>query len=134
MSTWSAGGIARGSRGPPSTLCRRRHPPVRPPGLVGDPDGARFGKAASARRILRVLGALLAAMIASAALLGTTGAYWAASAGGQPPPTPPTSSQPVPPEQPPEQPSDQQGLPVSGTLRNVDGTLLAGVQVRVFDA
>src|SRR6185437_13992298 len=78
------------------------------------------------------------AMIASAALLGTTGAYWAASAGGQPPPTPPTSSQPVPPEQPPEQPSDQppeqQGLPVSGTLRNADGTLLAGVQVRVFDA
>src|SRR4051794_19132533 len=87
----------RGSRGPPSTLCRRRHPPVRPPGLVGDPESVRSGKPASARRSLWVLRALLAAMIATAALLG---AAVPALAGQQLPPIQPTSSQPPSPEQP----------------------------------
>ena len=100
---------------------------MRPPGLVGDPHRVRFGKSGSARRSLVVLRALLAAVIASAALLG---AAVPALAGQQPPPTPPTPSQPPPAERPPE----QQGLPVSGTLRNADGTLLSGVQVRVFGA
>jgi neutral amino acid transport system permease protein len=104
---------------------------VRPPGLVGDPHRVRSGKSGSARRSLMVLHALLAAVIVSAALLG---AAIPALASQQPPPAPPTPSQPVPPEQKPEQPPEQQGLPVSGTLRNADGTLLAGVQVRVFDA
>ena len=104
---------------------------MRPPGLVGDPDGVRSGKSASARRSLWVLRALLAAMIMSAALLGVA---VPALAGQQPPPIPPTPTQPTPAEQPADQPSEQQGLPVSGTLRNADGTLLAGVQVRVFDA
>ncbi|MDQ4102528.1 MAG: branched-chain amino acid ABC transporter permease, partial [Actinomycetota bacterium] len=36
-------------------------------------------------------------------------------------------------QQPPPGPPEQQGLPVSGTLRNVDGTLLAGVVVQVID-
>ena len=100
---------------------------MRPPGPVGDPDGVRSGKPTSARRSLWVLRALLAAMIMSAALLGVA---VPALAGQQPPPTPPTPTQPTP----SEQPSEQQGLPVSGTLRNADGALLAGVQVRVFDA
>lgn len=104
---------------------------MRPPGLVGDPDGVRSGKPASARRSLWALRALLAAMIMSAALLGVA---VPALAGQQPPPTPPTPTQPTPAEQPADQPSEQQGLPVSGTLRNADGALLAGVQVRVFDA
>src|SRR5205085_1317468 len=127
MSTWSAGGVAPDPGGRRRPLCRRRHPPVRPPGLVGDPHRVRFGKSGSARRSLVVLRALLAAVIASAALLG---AAVPALAGQQPPPTPPTPSQPPPAERPPE----QQGLPVSGTLRNADGTLLSGVQVRVFGA
>ncbi|HEX6402219.1 MAG TPA: branched-chain amino acid ABC transporter permease [Pseudonocardiaceae bacterium] len=100
---------------------------MRPPGLVGDPHRVRFGKSGSARRSLVVLRALLAAVIASAALLG---AAVPALAGQQPPPTPPTPSQPPP----TEQPTEQQGLPVSGTLRNADGTLLSAVQVRVFGA
>jgi branched-chain amino acid transport system permease protein len=74
-----------------------------------------------------LLVALIALVIASAALLGAAAP---ALAGQQPPPTPPTPSQPPPPGQPPE----QQGLPVTGTLRNADGTLLSGVQVQVFDA
>ncbi|MDQ3761028.1 MAG: branched-chain amino acid ABC transporter permease [Actinomycetota bacterium] len=37
-------------------------------------------------------------------------------------------------QQPPPTPPEQQGLPVSGTLRNVDGTLLAGVRVQAFDS
>lgn len=99
---------------------------MRPPGLVGKPGGARPGNPGSAWHlgVLRpLLAGLVAMVIASAALLGLAGP---ARAGQQPPPTPPTPSQPTPPE--------QQGLPVSGTLRNADGTLLAGVQVGVFDA
>jgi len=94
---------------------------VRPPGPVGVPNGARRA----------LLLALIVFVTASAALLG---AATPALAGQQPPPTPPTPSQPPPLQQPPEQPSGQQGLPVSGTLRNADGTMLAGVQVQVFDA
>jgi branched-chain amino acid transport system permease protein len=90
---------------------------VRPPGPVGVPNGARRA----------LLLALIVFVTASAALLGAAAP---ALAGQQPPPPPPTPSQPPPPQQPPE----QQGLPVSGTLRNADGTLLAGVQVQVFDA
>ena len=98
---------------------------MRPPGPVGVPNGARRA----------ALLALIVFVTASAALLGAAAP---ALAGQQPPPTPPTPSQPPPPQQPPqqppEQPPEQQGLPVSGTLRNADGTLLAGVPVQVFDA
>lgn len=68
-----------------------------------------------------LLGAVIVALIAIAALLGLA---VPALATQQPPHG--TSSQPAPPEQP--------GLPVSGTLRNVDGTLLAGVRVQALDA
>ncbi|HKS50629.1 MAG TPA: branched-chain amino acid ABC transporter permease [Pseudonocardiaceae bacterium] len=94
---------------------------MRPPGPVGVPNGARRA----------LLLALIVFVTASAALLGAAAP---ALAGQQPPPPPPTPSQPPPPQQPSEQPPEQQGLPVSGTLRNADGTLLAGVPVQVFDA
>jgi neutral amino acid transport system permease protein len=68
-----------------------------------------------------LLGAVIVALIAIAALLGLA---VPALASQQPPHS--TASQPAPPEQP--------GLPVSGTLRNVDGTLLAGVRVQALDA
>jgi neutral amino acid transport system permease protein len=68
-----------------------------------------------------LLGAVIVALIAIAALFGLA---VPAVATQQPPHG--TSSQPAPPEQP--------GLPVSGTLRNVDGTLLAGVRVQALDA
>ena len=67
-----------------------------------------------------LLVALIAAVIAGAALLGLAAP---ALAGQQPSPTPPTPA-----------PSAEQGLPVSGTLRNVDGTLLTGVRVQVLDS
>ncbi|MBA2472444.1 MAG: branched-chain amino acid ABC transporter permease [Pseudonocardiales bacterium] len=68
-----------------------------------------------------LLGALVGALIASAALLGL-----AAPAQACPQPSRSTPSQPAPPDQP--------GLPVSGTLRNVDGMLLAGVRVQALAA
>jgi neutral amino acid transport system permease protein len=68
-----------------------------------------------------LLGALLAALIASAALLGLAAPAQACSQ-----PSRSTPSQPAPPDQP--------GLPVSGTLRNVDGMLLAGVRVQALAA
>lgn len=68
-----------------------------------------------------LLGALIGVLIVSAALLGL-----AAPALAAPRPSRSAPSQPAPPEQP--------GLPVSGTLRNVDGTLLAGVRVQALDA
>jgi branched-chain amino acid transport system permease protein len=63
-----------------------------------------------------------------ALLAGTVALVLAAPAlaAAQPPPTPPTPTQPSPPE--------QQGLRVSGTLRNVDGRFLAGVKVAASDA
>ncbi|MGH3752039.1 MAG: branched-chain amino acid ABC transporter permease [Pseudonocardiaceae bacterium] len=67
--------------------------------------------------------ALIAPLIAAAALLCLCTPALAAQ---QPSPTPWTLSQPAVPEQP--------GLPVSGTLRNVDGTLLSGVGVLVLDS
>jgi neutral amino acid transport system permease protein len=100
---------------------------VRSPGLVQPPRGTRSGGPGSTRRAPGLLRALLVALIAlpiaSAALLGLAAPALAAQ---QLPPLSTTSSQPAPPE--------QQGLPVSGTLRNVDGTLLAGVRVQVLDA
>jgi branched-chain amino acid transport system permease protein len=68
-----------------------------------------------------LLGALIGILIASGALLGLAAPALAVQ---QPSPTAP--SQPAPPDQP--------GLPVSGTLRNVDGTLLAGVRVQALAA
>ncbi|MDQ4020484.1 MAG: branched-chain amino acid ABC transporter permease [Actinomycetota bacterium] len=44
----------------------------------------------------------------------------------QPSPSTPMPSQPPPPE--------EQGLPVSGTLRNVDGALLAGIRIQALDS
>jgi branched-chain amino acid transport system permease protein len=108
---------------------------VRPTGLVGKPDGARPGNPGFPRRSLGVLRALLVALIAAVIMGGALlGAAAPALAGQQPPPTPPTPSQAPSPEQPSQQPSQQQGLPVTGTLRNADGTLLVGVQVQAFDA
>jgi branched-chain amino acid transport system permease protein len=117
----------------------------RPPGLVGVPNDVtvRSDDLASARRNLSVVRALVGALIGTvligAVLLGVV----VPALASQPPPTPPTPSQ-LPSEQPlpgqslseqplPEQPPEQ-GLPVSGTLRNADGRLLAGVQVQVFDS
>jgi neutral amino acid transport system permease protein len=91
---------------------------VRPPGPVESSSGARSGCPGSTHRRRgrqrALLVALMGPMIACIALLGLAAP---ALAGDQPPPTPP----------------GQQGLPVSGTLRNVDGTLLSGVRVQVFD-
>ncbi|MGH3981781.1 MAG: branched-chain amino acid ABC transporter permease [Pseudonocardiaceae bacterium] len=70
-----------------------------------------------------LLVALIAPLIAGAALLTLAAPALAAE---QPSPAAPTPSQPPPP--------DEQGLPVSGTLRNVDGTLLAGVRVQALDS
>ncbi len=65
--------------------------------------------------------ALILPLIASAALLGLAAPAQAAQQ-----PSRSTPSQPAPPDQP--------GLPVSGTLRDVDGTLLAGVRVQALAA
>jgi branched-chain amino acid transport system permease protein len=83
---------------------RSEDPTRRPPGLL---------------RTLLV--ALILPLIASAALIGLAAPALAAQQ-----PSLSTPSQPAPPEQP--------GLPVSGTLRNVDGTLLAGVRVQALNA
>lgn len=105
---------------------------MRPPGPVRSPSGARSGNSGSTRwagGLLRaLLVALIASLIASAALLGLAAPALVAPAlaAPQPPPTSPTPSQQALPE--------QAGLPVSGTLRNVDGMLLAGVRVQVLDA
>ena len=98
---------------------------VRPAGPVRSPNGARSEDSGFTGRVpglLRaLLGALIGALIASAVLIGL-----AAPALATQPPSHGTPSQPAPPEQP--------GLPVSGTLRNVDGTLLVGVRVQALDA
>ncbi|MGH3821324.1 MAG: branched-chain amino acid ABC transporter permease [Pseudonocardiaceae bacterium] len=100
---------------------------MRSPGLVGTPCGARSADdPGSTQRapvlLLALLVALITFMIASAALIGLA----APALAGQPPPPAPAPSQPPS--------SEQEDLPVSGTLRNVDGTLLAGVRVQVLDA
>jgi neutral amino acid transport system permease protein len=69
-----------------------------------------------------LLVALIAPLIAGAALLCLC---TPALATQQPSPLS-TPAQPAPPE--------EQGLPVSGTLRNVDGTPIAGVRVQVLDS
>jgi neutral amino acid transport system permease protein len=106
---------------------------VRPAGPARPPGRTRPEFPGSTRRapgLLRVLlTALIAALLASAALLGLAAPALAAH---QPPPTPPTPSQPAPPEQPGA--PEQSGLPVSGTLRNVDNALLSGVRVQALDA
>ncbi|HZE00170.1 MAG TPA: branched-chain amino acid ABC transporter permease [Pseudonocardiaceae bacterium] len=94
---------------------------MRPAGPVRSPDGVRPEKFGFTRPVAGLLRALIVALIAIAALLGLA---VPALATQQPPHG--TSSQPAPPE--------QAGLPVSGTLRNVDGTLLAGVRVQALDA
>jgi branched-chain amino acid transport system permease protein len=100
---------------------------VRPAGPVRRRIRARPddpGPAHRAPGLLRaILIALIAPLIAGAALLTLAAPALAAE---QPSPTAPTPSQPPPPE--------EQGLPVSGTLRNVDGTLLAGVRVQALDS
>ncbi len=98
-----------------------------PSGPIRSPHGARSEDprpTSRAPRLLRVLlGALIAPLVAPAALLCLSTPTLAAQ---QPTPTSPTPSQPAPP--------DQRGLLVSGTLRNVDGTLLAGVRVQALDS
>jgi neutral amino acid transport system permease protein len=98
---------------------------VRPAGPVRSPDGARPDNSGFTRPVpglLRpLLGALIVGLVAIAGLLGL-----AAPALAMPQPPHGASSQPAPPEQP--------GLPVSGTLRDVDGTLLAGVRVQALNA
>jgi neutral amino acid transport system permease protein len=69
-----------------------------------------------------LLRALIAALIAGAAMLCLATPALAVQ---QPSPTP-TPVQPAP--------AEEQGLPVSGTLRNVDGTPIAGVRVHVLDS
>ncbi|MGH3672917.1 MAG: branched-chain amino acid ABC transporter permease, partial [Pseudonocardiaceae bacterium] len=68
---------------------------------------------------------LVAPLLAGIALLGL-----AAPASAAPGSAAPGSAAAQPPPPPPE----QQGLPVNGTLRNGDGTLLAGVRVLVLDS
>jgi branched-chain amino acid transport system permease protein len=94
---------------------------VRPAGPFRSPDRARPQDSGFTRPVAGLLRALIVALIAIAALLGLA---VPALATQQPPHG--TSSQPAPPEQP--------GLPVNGTLRDVDGTLLAGVRVQAFNA
>jgi branched-chain amino acid transport system permease protein len=98
---------------------------VRPAGPVRSPNGARSEDSGSTGRVpglLRaLLGALIGALIASAVLIELAAPALAAQ-----PPSHSMPSQPAPPEQP--------GLPVSGTLRNVDGTLLVGVRVQALAA
>ncbi len=95
-----------------------------PAGPVRRPSRARSAQPGpTCRAPGALLVALIAALIAGAALLGLAAP---ALAGQQPSPTPPTPSQPAP--------SEEQGLPVSGTLRNIDGTLLVGVRVQVLDS
>ncbi|MGH3775393.1 MAG: branched-chain amino acid ABC transporter permease [Pseudonocardiaceae bacterium] len=98
-----------------------------PAGPVRRPSRPRWqepGPACRAPGALRaLLVALIAPLIASVALLGLTAP---ALAGEQPSPTPPTPSQPAP--------AQEQGLPVSGTLRNIDGALLANVRVQVLNS
>lgn len=107
---------------------------MRPPGRArpGDP-GAPY----------RPVRLLLAVLIAAAALLGLAApalAGAAVPAAAQPPPTaPPAPSPSSPPATSPapapatsEPPRD--GIPVDGTLRNADGTLLSGVTVEVLDS
>jgi neutral amino acid transport system permease protein len=101
---------------------------VRAPGMVATAHDGPSGDPGDTHRSASLLRALLIVLItpliASIALLGLAAPALAAD----PVPTPiaPTPSPPPPSEQP--------GLGVSGTLRNVDGTLLAGVRVLVFDA
>ncbi|MGH3782397.1 MAG: branched-chain amino acid ABC transporter permease [Pseudonocardiaceae bacterium] len=97
---------------------------MRAAGAAWSPVRARSEDSGSSRvpgPLRALLGALLGALIASAALLGLVAPALAAQ---QPPRSAP--SQPAPPDQP--------GLPVSGTLRNVDGMLLAGVRVQALAA
>jgi branched-chain amino acid transport system permease protein len=82
------------------------------------------GSTQRAHGLLRaLLVALITFMVAGAVLIGLASQ---ARAGEQLLPSPLPLA--------PSQPSEQQGLTVSGTLRNVDGTLLAGVRVLVLDA
>lgn len=71
---------------------------------------------------------LLAALFVGTALLGLAAP---ALAGQQSPASRPAPAQPTP-AQPTPAPGDE-GLPVSGTLRNSDGTLLTGVEVQALD-
>jgi branched-chain amino acid transport system permease protein len=99
---------------------------VGPPGPLRRSSGAQCKDSGPSRRapglLHALLVALIAALIAGAALLCLSAPALAAQ---QPSPTP-TPAQPAPPE--------EQGLQVSGTLRNVDGTLIAGVRVQVLDS
>jgi neutral amino acid transport system permease protein len=97
------------------------------PGPGRRPSRARSAEPGSTRgapglfSALRI--ALITALIAGGALLGLASPAPATQQSPLPQPAP---SQPAPPE--------NQGLPVSGTLRNVDGTPLAGVRVQVRDS
>ncbi len=91
--------------------------PVRRPRRARSEERGPTGRASGLVRALLV--ALIAPLIASAALLCLSTPALAAQ-------QPLTPWQPAAPEEP--------GLPVNGTLRNVDGTLLASVRVQVLDS
>ena len=98
---------------------RPADPIRRPPGAR--PEGPGVHRVPHLLRAILV--ALIAPLIAGAALLTLAAPALAAE---QPSPSTPMPSQPPPPE--------KQGLPVSGTLRNVDGALLAGVRIQALDS
>lgn len=109
---------------------------MRPPGAVrapNDPPSRHPGPSPLTPRMLR---ALVVGLTAGAALLGLATPVLAAAplaasapAGnlGQPLPSP---SPPPSPSPAPSPTAGQEGLPVNGTLRNTDGTLLSGVRVQ----
>ncbi|MGH3907434.1 MAG: branched-chain amino acid ABC transporter permease [Pseudonocardiaceae bacterium] len=110
---------------------------MRPPGAVRPPSETPARHPGSSPLIPRLLRALVVGLLAGAALLAVatpalaalTPAPHAAPAAagnlGQPPPSPGPSPSPAP---------EQEGLPVSGTLRGADGALLAGVRVQALNS
>ncbi len=95
---------------------------MRPADPIRRPTGAQ-PEGPGVHRVPHLLRAILVALIAGAALLTLAAPALAAE---QPSPSTPMPSQPPPPE--------EQGLPVSGTLRNVDGALLAGIRIQALDS
>ncbi|MGH4013091.1 MAG: branched-chain amino acid ABC transporter permease [Pseudonocardiaceae bacterium] len=93
---------------------------MRPPSQTSSPDTGL------SRRISRPLRVLIVTLIAGTALLGLAAPVLAGALGTERPSPSPAASLPAQP--------GEEGLPVSGTLRNDDGTLLAGVRVQAIGA
>ncbi len=113
---------------------------MRPPGAVRPPSRMPSDDPRPSSRIPRTLRVLVVALIAGAALLTLAAPALAALAPAPPPATtavnaqdirqPPTTPEPSPAVPSPPGVPEQEGLPVSGTLRGADGALLAGVRVQ----